>query len=89
MIAITGSPIGYQHLAPSVSTGLTPPAGSKLAVIAISTASVTYRDDGPDPTTAAGGGVPLPAGTIMFYASNFKTIKFISVTGLVDVAYYG
>lgn len=89
MIAITGFPLGYQHLAPTTATGLTPPKGSKLAVISISTASVNYRDDGVAPTTAPGGGVPVPVGVIMFYASDFSAIQFISATGLVDVAYYG
>lgn len=89
MFSVTGTPLGYQHLAPTSSTGLTVPKGTKLALISISTASVTMRDDGVAPTTAVGGGLPLPSGFLFLYASNFTGIKFISATGLVDVTYYG
>jgi len=89
MAVVTGNPLGYQHLAPTAATGLTPPAGAAFALISISTAIVYYRDDGTAPTTSAGGGVPLPAGTLLEYMSRFDKIQFISATGLVDVSYYG
>ena len=84
-----GTPLGYQHLAPTSATGLTVPAKTKYAAITISTATVFYRDDGTAPTTAAGHGVPLPAGAAITYAGDLATVQFISATGLVDVAYYG
>jgi hypothetical protein len=87
---VNGTPIvgSYQHLAPTVATGLTAVPGAHLAVISVSTATVYYRDDGTAPTTSAGGGVPLPVG-VYCYASRLDLIKFISATGLVDVAFYG
>ena len=91
MMGVVGTALGYQHLAPTTATGLTLPAGVHVSqiLIIISVAPVTYRDDGVAPTTAAGGGMPLPVGTILPYASNLKNLQFISATGLVDIAFYG
>jgi hypothetical protein len=88
-IEVLGRPIAgsYQRLAPMTATGLTPPAGAKVAVLSVGTAAVFYRDDGVAPTS--GAGVTLPVGMVFGYASNFSLIQFISATGTVDVAYYG
>jgi hypothetical protein len=88
MDVIFGRPIAgsYQRLAPVAATGLTVPAGTRVAVLSIGTAAVYYRDDGVDPTS--GAGFTLPVGTVIGYQANFAAVKFISATGTVDVSYY-
>lgn len=71
------------------SDGTTKFTGVKGILITVSTATVWYRDDGVAPTTSAGHGVPLAAGTIKWYSGNFAAIRFISSTGVLDVSYYG
>lgn len=105
MQGVIGYPLGYQHITTTNATGLTLPTaypsgtgdpsgpfrGVKGALISVSGASVNFRDDGTAPTTATNGGVPLPAGTLLWYDGNFAKIQFISSAGagLVDVVYYG
>jgi len=64
------------------------PNGTKLAVIACSTANVRWRDDGTAPTATLG--MPLNAGQQLAYSGDLSAVKFILVSGspVLDVSFY-
>lgn len=84
-------PLGYQQITSlSSATGLTVPAGTALAIVIPQTQAVRWRDDGTNPTSAAG--YPLAVGQELYYdANNFSAIKFIEQTAsaAINVSYYG
>ena len=57
--------------------GTTLPAGATVALIQCVNERVRWRDDGTNPTTAAG--MVLAAGDQFFYTGDLDTIRFISV----------
>ncbi len=84
-------PKGFQSLNPTTATALTVPAGSRFAMFNIEGASAVawFRDDGVDPTAAAGGGIALTSGTNYWYTGKLPAVKFITTsTFRVNVSYY-
>lgn len=71
----------------STAVGLTVPAGTAYALIAVEGKDVRYRDDGTDPTASVG--FPLEAGTL-FTHEKPGLLKFIEqVPGAaLSVNYY-
>lgn len=66
----------------SVQTIGTVPAGATLAIVTPVGGSVNYRGDGPDPTGAADGGMPLYAtAQIVLTGNQMTAFKFIQKTG--------
>lgn len=83
-------PLGFQQLASiDTSTGLTPPAGARLAIVHADTQNVRWRDDGTAPTASVG--MRLPIGNELRYMGTLAAIRFISETAgaKVNVSYYG
>ena len=86
--------VGYQHIADcSAATGLTIPAGAKVAIIQAHTEDIRWRDDGTDPAAAITGGMLLAADDSFLYTGQLEKIKFIeaaaAATAGVNVSYYG
>ena len=84
--ASNNAPLGYQQITPSAATGFTIPKGATVAVVVADTASIRWRDDGTNPTTAIG--MSLPVGTYLAFTANLSAVKFISATGVLNVSYY-
>jgi len=82
-------PLGYEQVtALSASTGLTVPAGARLAVIHVQTQAVRWRDDGGAPTSTVG--MPLAIDDIFLYVGDLAAIRFIegTPTAVLNVSYY-
>ena len=80
-------PLGYQQIVnPTVATPLTAPPGATFALVAVSAASVRWRDDGAAPDTATG--MPMIAGQEFKYSGDLTAIQFIGPGATLDVNYY-
>lgn len=73
------------------------PANASYAVIQVTGGVVNWRDDGVDPTAAAGGGMPLGydatllgTSTTLVYDADLAAFKYILRAGSprLDVAFY-
>lgn len=83
--------LGFQRIQAAslaTATALTVPTGANRALIQAITANVRWRDDGTDPTAAAG--MQLVAGASMDYDGELSTIKFILESGSPEllISYY-
>lgn len=90
------NPLGFVAIAGTgAAQGLgTIPAAARVAVIqsyggTIGTDFINWRDDGSNPTAAAGGGLRLIAGDTLEYNGDLAAFRWIesTVTGIV-VAFY-
>lgn len=92
MFVVTGGlkPLGYQQLSVAgTAATLTVPAGTTLAMLAIESNAVRYRDDGTSPTSTVG--MPMSVGTQNFpYTGYLGGVQFIAQSGTatLDVNYY-
>ncbi len=80
---------GQHNVAPTSATGLTIPAGARVANVCASTATVKYTTDGSTtPTTSVGQ--PLAAGACVSLSGPKMLANFqaISATGTLDVEYF-
>ena len=88
---------GYQQItALSASTGLTVPSTDVqglscrpvAAYITVEAQGVRWRDDGVAPTATVG--MPLAAGTTLFYDGDLTQIRFIqqAASATINVSYY-
>jgi hypothetical protein len=85
-----GKPLGYEQItSPAAATGLTVPSGARVAVMDCETQNCRWRDDGVDPTTAAGI-LMLTTDPPLIYDGNLSAVKIIQVTtnAKVNVSYY-
>lgn len=83
-------PLGYTQLSISTAVGLgTIPTGAVTALVLPHSGAVRWRDDGTNPTAAAG--MYLPADTPLTYQGSLAALKLIAVTGTVEVnvSFYG
>ncbi len=83
------SPLGYQQITDvSGSTGLTVPAGSRLALVSCENQNVRWRDDGTAPTSTVG--MLLSSGSELSYSANLERINFIEIAGgaELNISYY-
>ncbi len=86
----TYEPKGYERVGSLDSAqGLTPPDGSRVALIQAVTQNVRWRDDGTDPTGSTG--MQLEAGKDIWYVGDLATFKVIeeAASAEVNVSYYG
>jgi hypothetical protein len=70
---------------------LTPPPGTSGALIQVTGGNATWRDDGVDPTSAAGGGLVMVADTEpQWFSGGLSTLRFIAAgeDTFLLVAYY-
>jgi hypothetical protein len=84
------TPLGYEQFTTvTAPVTLTPPDGSRFAIIQAVNTTVRYRDDGvsPDSTT----GMRLIQDEEMAYRGDLDAIELIeeSTGGEINVAYYG
>jgi hypothetical protein len=82
--------LGYQQILPTVSTGLTIPAGTRYAIVTCLGAAVRWRDDRAAPTPTVG--YPLSPGSELLYDSgSLPGLRFIEQTAgaELNVCYYG
>ncbi len=83
-------PLGYQQITSlGTAVALTVPAGAQRALLQAETQNVRWRDDGTDPTTAAG--MILKAGNDpVLYEGDLSAIKVIEVTSSakLNVTYF-
>jgi hypothetical protein len=83
-------PVGFQKLTVSSTViGLTVPAGTVRAMIAVESQAIRFRDDG---TPTASDGYPLAAGaTIELYGESITGFKAIrqSSDATLQILYYG
>lgn len=90
MISEQYEALGYTQIAVgSSASGLTPPAGTSLALIKVEAAAVRWRDDGTAPTTTVG--FPMADTDPVFeYSGSISAIKFIAQSGspVLNVAFY-
>jgi hypothetical protein len=85
-------PVGYCQLTPAVATKLSTcpiPAGSSVAVLRTSGASIRYRDDGIAPTALIGQPV-LTTDPPLVYVGTLSALQIIqqAPTATVGVAFY-
>jgi hypothetical protein len=82
-------PGSSQQITPTVSTGLTVPAGASLAVISTSVQAVRYKDDGSAPDTTHGILISVGAAPY-YYWGDLNAIRFFNAVAgaIVDVLYY-
>lgn len=81
--------LGYQQITNlSSAVGLTPPVGATMALIVPLTQAIRWRDDGVDPTAAAG--MPVATNAYFNYDGDLKRIKFIEqvASAELNVSYY-
>lgn len=94
LAAVKGAlvPLGYQQLAigTGAASGLTPPAGARLALLQAEGAALRYRDSGGAPTVAIGMRLVVD-GSIHEYLGNMASIRFIAegAGAFLNVSYYG
>jgi len=97
MIKDVTSTFPYQQIvAPTVSTGLTVPTRDNLgmastptvAVIAVESQGIRWRDDGVAPTSTVG--MPVAPGAVLIYDGDLTRFRFIQTAGsaTVNVSYY-
>lgn len=89
MAMLINVPLGYEQNddLDTVQT-LTVPEGAKFALIQVEAQTVRWRDDGEDPTTAAG--MQLKVGETLTYTGDLSALKFIEETAgaVLNVSYY-
>jgi hypothetical protein len=81
--------VGFQQLANvDAATGLTVPAGARLAYISAEAQVVRLRDDGTNPTAAIGLRIPIGVSPFL-YLGDLAAAKFIgeAAGGKVNVTY--
>ncbi len=82
--------LGYQQITALITTPatLTVPAASRAAQICAESSIVRYRDDGTAPTATVG--MPIAAGTCIFYSGPLTALQFIEAASpaTLDVSYY-
>ena len=83
-------PTGFDQLSPITSaTGLTVPAGSRVALIQADTQDARWRDDGTSPTASVG--MLLSTDDVgLWYNGDLEAIEFIEVVSgaIVNVSFY-
>lgn len=83
-------PLGYQKItALNEVKGFTVPTGATVAIVAVATKGVMWRDDGTNPT--ATDGIPLADGEkYQFELESLSVVKFIEVaaSATIHVSYY-
>lgn len=82
-------PLGYQQITVLTSAvGLTPPPGTRVALIQSITEGVRWRDDGTNPTATVG--MSLAAGADLLYSGDLVAIKFFeeAASAELNVSYY-
>jgi len=85
----TTSCLGYQQITSlSSATALTIPQGATRALIAPSTQSVRWRDDGTNPSASVG--MPLAAGSYLSYDGSLSSVRFIetAASAELNITYY-
>lgn len=92
MISQSYVPLGYQQISAGTlasATALTVPTSADFALIRVETASVRWRDDGPDPTTSAGM-IMTDTDALLEYSGTLSALMFIAVSGspVLNVSYY-
>lgn len=84
------TPLGYQQITGlSAVQKMSPPKGTKFALITPETQAVRFRDDATDPTASVG--MRLPVGTYLEYTGNIGRMRFIeeAASAKLNVVYYG
>jgi gentisate 1,2-dioxygenase len=88
----TDYPLGYQRVAINTvsASGLTPPAGTRVALIQAEGANIRYRDDGVAPTAAVGNRL-LNAGTAQEHSGTLSAVQLIAegAGAFLNISYYG
>lgn len=81
-------PLGYQQVVnPAAAQGLPSiPPNATMALIAVESSAIRWRDDGTAPTASVG--MPLAAGQEIQYSGNLAAFEFIGPTATVNVSYY-
>ena len=84
-------PLGYQQILAATlaaATSLTPPSGTRYAIITPEAQGVRWRDDGTAPTATVG--MLLGANGVLIYNGDFTKIQFIAATAgaILNVSYY-
>lgn len=88
-------PLGFQSISVTNAavSQLTVPEGTKFALVQAVTQDLNWRDDGVDPTNAAGGGMVIHiADEPVSFVGNIASAKFISVNAAgskLVASYYG
>ena len=82
-------PLGYEQVTVTVATGLTVPAGTRVALIQSQGQDVRWRDDGTSPSATVG--MIIFAGESLWYNGDFAAFEGIEalVGGKLNVSYYG
>lgn len=84
--------LGYQRLSIGTGTasGLTPPAGARLASLQAEGASIRFRDAGGAPTASVGMRL-ITGASIYDYDGNLASVQFIAEAAgaFLNVSYYG
>lgn len=92
IVAANWKSCGFQQITSlSASTGLTVPAGAKVALIQAETQSVRWRPDGSTTAPTASVGMLLAAGETLPFTGDLSKIRFIQTTASakLNVAYFG
>ncbi|OWT68087.1 MULTISPECIES: hypothetical protein [unclassified Achromobacter] len=87
----TLTPKGYQQISSAslaTAQALTPPAGSRVALIQAEAQAMRWRDDGTAPTATVG--MLVPAGGSLEYNGDLTAIRLIAATAgaIANVTYY-
>jgi hypothetical protein len=84
----SATPLGFVQIPLSTTAAsLDPPAGATFAMIAVTGANATWRDDGQAPTPTAG--MPILVGSPPIAMSNLSTLQFVaSGSATLDVSFY-
>ena len=83
------TPLDYEAIAPTTSTGLTVPSGAAYALITTAVQDCRFTDDGTTPTLTVGNLIKV-GDPPFWYAGDLSKVKlFNAVAGaLVKVLYY-
>ncbi len=83
-------PLGYQQVSASAVAQNLPniPPNASVALIAVESQGIRYRDDGIAPTASVG--MPISGGQDFQYMGDLINFQFIAQTGspTVDILYY-
>lgn len=83
-VVVAATAVGFTAGIVSGTTTFVMPTGANLAVIAVATGAVNWRDDGAAPTPTSGMPM-LVTQPPLEYSGNLSAIQFISVSGTVAV----
>lgn len=75
----------YQQITNPAGTGLSPPAGARMALIGVRSGTVNFRDDGVAPD--ASHGINMVAGQTEQYQGDLTKVLYFG-TCVLDVLYY-